>query len=159
MAATRDGRIHVIECVRAVLLTPADRLLLIRRTWPDGTPYWTLPGGHVEREDPDLRSALSREVYEETGGVPDILGRLLTFDDTHQRDHVYLAWIASWSESGRTGPEIDDPAHGTYQLDEIAHTPTSLRTLPLLPEAIAAFLQRTAAAGQDLTVLADPTVP
>lgn len=32
----------VIECVRAVLLTPANGLLLMRHTWPGATPYWVL---------------------------------------------------------------------------------------------------------------------
>ncbi|MFI0242992.1 NUDIX domain-containing protein [Streptomyces sp. NPDC016845] len=149
----------MIECVRAVLLTPVDWLLLIRRTWPGGTPYWTLPGGHVEPDDLDLRAALTREVYEETASTPHILGRLLTFDDTHQRDHVYLARITSWSECSRTGPEIDDPLHGTYQLDEIPHTSAALAALPLLPEAVASFLHRTAENAEDLTTLADPTAP
>jgi 8-oxo-dGTP pyrophosphatase MutT (NUDIX family) len=44
----------MIECVRAPLLTPADRLLLIRRTWPGAAPYWVFPGGHVEQTRPGV---------------------------------------------------------------------------------------------------------
>jgi ADP-ribose pyrophosphatase YjhB (NUDIX family) len=146
----------VIEKVRAVLLTPAGRMLTIRRTWPGAEPFWVLPGGHVEPYDPDLRAALVREVHEETGGRPRILGLLWSLTDDHKRQHIYLARIDAWSEADRTGPEFADPDRGEYKLEEVALTPQALGPLELVPEEFADFLRDKVQAGLDLTALADP---
>ena len=147
----------VIERVRAVLLTPSDRLLLIRRIWPGGTPYWVLPGGHVEPGDPSLGAALIREVREEVGTEPQITGLLLVLAEEHQRQHFYLARIQSWSEADRTGPEFDDPDRGEYRLEEIPLTAQALDAIYLEPEPIAALLREVATTGADLAALADQT--
>jgi ADP-ribose pyrophosphatase YjhB (NUDIX family) len=42
------------------------RILLVRRAKAPARGLWSLPGGHVELGE-DLRSALVREVHEETG--------------------------------------------------------------------------------------------
>lgn len=146
----------MIEKVRAVLLTPADRMLTIRRTWPGAKPFWVLPGGHVEPEDPDLRSALAREVHEETGGLPRIVGLLWSMTDDHKRQHIYLARIDAWSEEDRTGPEFADPSRGEYRLEEVPLTPQALEPLELVPEEFAEYLRDLVQAGRDLTLLADP---
>ncbi|MEU1502004.1 NUDIX domain-containing protein [Streptomyces sp. NPDC005732] len=146
----------MIECVRAVLITPDDRLLLIRRTWPGATPHWVFPGGHVEPDDPGLRAALTREIREETGGEPRITGLLHVLDDGHRRQHFYLARIRTWSEADRTGPEFDDPDRGEFHLEDV---PLTLRTLDVLrpdPEEIAALLRDALATGTELSTLADP---
>lgn len=147
----------MIERVRAVLLTPSNRLLLIRRTWPGGTPYWVLPGGHVEPGDPSLGAALIREVREEVGTEPQITGLLQVLADEHQRQHFYLARIQSWSEADRTGPEFDDPDRGEYRLKEIPLTTQALDAIYLEPEPIAALLREAATTGADLATLADQT--
>ena len=147
----------MIECVRAVLLTPAGRLLLIRRTRPGVTPYWVLPGGHVEADDPSLRAALSREVREECGAEPRIAGLLQVLADEHRREHFYLARIQSWSEANRTGPEFDDPDRGEYRLEEVPLSVSALDAISLQPEQIAAFLRDAVTNGTDLTALADQT--
>ncbi|MEU6143347.1 NUDIX hydrolase [Streptomyces sp. NPDC047081] len=54
--------------VRVVLLD-GDHLVLLRRGWPGGLPYWTAVGGSVESEDADLEAALRREVMEELGAT------------------------------------------------------------------------------------------
>ena len=146
----------VIESVRAVLLTPANRLLLIRRTWPGASPYWVFPGGHVEPEDPDLHAALTREVFEETGGYPQITGLIQVLADGHTREHFYLAHIESWSEAGRTGPEFDEPDRGEYALEEIPLTLEALGTIRLVPEKIAELLREAIASGTALAALAKP---
>lgn len=146
----------MIERVRAVLVTPAGRLLLIRRTWPGTSPYWVFPGGHVEPEDPDLHAALMREVFEETGGRPRIAGLLRVLADERGRQYFYLAEIESWSEAGRTGPEFDDPDRGEYRLEEIAPTPEALAAIDLLPEAIAELLHGAFESGTELTNLLVP---
>jgi len=49
----------MIERVRAVLVTPADQILLIRRERPATATYWVLPGGHVEFLVKALNSGVS----------------------------------------------------------------------------------------------------
>ncbi|MFD7476542.1 NUDIX domain-containing protein [Streptomyces sp. NPDC059837] len=146
----------VIECVRAVLLTPAGRLLLIRRTWPGATPYRVFPGGHVEPGDPSLRAALAREIREETGAEPQIMGLLQVLADEYQRQYFYLACIGSWSEADRTGPEFGDPDRGEYQLEEVPLTVQALDAVSPDPEEITALLREAVRAGTDLAALADP---
>ncbi|MFD8418674.1 NUDIX domain-containing protein [Streptomyces sp. NPDC059466] len=147
----------MIECVRAVLVTPAARLLLIRRTWPGAAPYWVFPGGHVEPDDPSLRAALTREIREETGGEPRITGLLHVLADAHQRQYFYLARILTWSEADRTGPEFDDPDRGEHRLEEVPLTARALDAVSLDPEEIAALLRDAVDTGTDLVTLADPT--
>ncbi|MFJ8028023.1 NUDIX domain-containing protein [Streptomyces sp. NPDC096311] len=146
----------MIECVRAVLVTPAGGLLLIRRTWPGATPYRVFPGGHVEPHDPGLRAALVREVREETGAEPQITGLLHVLAGEHQRQYFYLARIRSWSEADRTGPEFADPDRGEYRLEEVPLSVRALDALSLEPEEIAALLRDAVTAGTDLAALADP---
>jgi len=147
----------VIECVRAVLVTPPCGLLLIRRTWPGATPYWVFPGGHVEADDPGLRAALVREIREETGAQPQITGLLHVLADEHLRQYFYLARIESWSEADRTGPEVDDPDRGEYRLEEVPLTVQALDAISLDPQEIAALLRDAVTTGTDLATLADPT--
>ncbi|MGW3633819.1 NUDIX domain-containing protein [Streptomyces sp. NPDC005122] len=146
----------MIECVRAVLLTPADRLLVIRRTWPGAAAYWVFPGGHVEPDDPSLRAALTREIREETGGDPRITGLLHVLADEHQRHYIYLARILTWSEADRTGPEFHDPDRGEYRLEEVPLTVRALDAIRLAPEEIAALARDAVDTGTDLAALADP---
>jgi ADP-ribose pyrophosphatase YjhB (NUDIX family) len=147
----------LIECVRAVLVTPAGQLLLIKRTRPGATPYWVLPGGHVEADDPGLRAALTREIREEVGALPQITGLLQTLADEHRREYFYLARIRSWSEADRTGPEFDDPDRGEYLLVEVPLTAAALDAITLVPEQIAALLRDAATNGTDLATLVDPS--
>jgi 8-oxo-dGTP pyrophosphatase MutT (NUDIX family) len=145
------------EIVRAVLVTPRGRLLVIERVWPGAQPYWVLPGGHVEPEDADLRAALAREVFEETGGHPRTVGLLGELNEERRRLYFYLARIDSWSEADRTGPEFTDPDRGEYRLTEVPLTPEALDPLALVPEAIAEFVRDAVRAGRDLAELADPS--
>jgi RimJ/RimL family protein N-acetyltransferase/8-oxo-dGTP pyrophosphatase MutT (NUDIX family) len=59
--------VEVRRGVRAVLLDPDDRILLVRFVNPDdGRVYWATPGGGVE-EGEDDEACLRRELLEETG--------------------------------------------------------------------------------------------
>jgi 8-oxo-dGTP pyrophosphatase MutT (NUDIX family) len=53
--------------VRALVLTPEREVLLLKYREPGAPrPFWITPGGGVE-EGEDLKEALRREVFEETG--------------------------------------------------------------------------------------------
>lgn len=88
--------------MRALIIDPADRVLLVRFEFADAT-VWALPGGGVE-PDEDPMDALHRELDEELGLVGATIGphvwnrtHLITFDHgpeaarwDGQCDHTYL---------------------------------------------------------------------
>lgn len=90
------------QAVRALVLDPVDRVLLVRFEFP-GATVWGLPGGGIEPDEEPL-SALRRELVEELGlaGVdpgPEIWRREIRVRFEHdrpgviwdgQRDHVFL---------------------------------------------------------------------
>jgi futalosine hydrolase len=130
--------------VTALLLTPNQKLLVIRRVRPAVPEYRILPGGGVDLEDADLECALVREVREETGEIP--LGvrpvRVIETADNWGRatlDHLYAARIGAWSESDRAGPELD-PGRGEYHLEEIDLAPDSVLRSNLLPATSAELI-------------------
>jgi ADP-ribose pyrophosphatase YjhB (NUDIX family) len=87
----------MIERVRAVLTTPANTMLAIKRIRPGVEPYWVVPGGGVEPDDPDREAALARELREEIAGRADILGLLYVVTSERDRQFFYLARIEHWS--------------------------------------------------------------
>ncbi len=101
--------------VRAVVLDPDDRLLLVRLSWPTGWDGWVLPGGGVDPGEDDF-VALRRELVEEVGLHDPDIGPCLwrrevrfRFGDWDgQREHVHLV---------RTHAFEPSPA---FSLDELA---------------------------------------
>ncbi|WP_235947342.1 NUDIX hydrolase [Candidatus Frankia alpina] len=61
----------VRRAARAILIDGNGRLVLFRRTLPKRKPYWSTPGGGVDREDGSVEAALHRELAEELGATVD----------------------------------------------------------------------------------------
>jgi ADP-ribose pyrophosphatase YjhB (NUDIX family) len=145
----------VKERVRAVLVTPDQHLLLIRRERPGQPAYWVLPGGGVDPTDPDREAALTRELHEELAATARIHSLLHIVEGSVEQQFIYLARALNWTFEDRTGPEFDDPARGTYRLDDIPLTAAALHAVDLKPDEIATLLDRHLAAGTDLFDLPD----
>jgi 8-oxo-dGTP pyrophosphatase MutT (NUDIX family) len=147
---------ELITRVRSILVTPDGKVLLIRRTRAGRAPYWVLPGGGIEPADTGLESAVTREVMEETGGLPR-LHSLIHIAEVpgHGRHAVFLAMIDHWSAVARTGPEFADPANGGYDLDELPLTAETFTERPLRPIATASFIAAALGSGSDLFTLPD----
>jgi ADP-ribose pyrophosphatase YjhB (NUDIX family) len=144
------------ERVRAVLITPDNQLLTIRRVRPGQEPYSVLPGGGVEPGE-DLDTALARELREEIAATAQIHSLLLTLQEDTERQYFYLARPHAWSAkpADRTGPEFNDPARGTYHLQPVQLTARALTAANLKPDLLAQFLISHVTVGDDLFALPD----
>jgi 8-oxo-dGTP diphosphatase len=99
-----DG-LRIREAVRAVVLDPDDRVLLVRFEFPDAGTRWALPGGGLEPGETD-HDALRRELAEEAGLTDAIIGphvwnrvHVIPFIDGKwdgQRERIYLVRTASF---------------------------------------------------------------
>nr|WP_280722105.1 NUDIX domain-containing protein [Kitasatospora sp. MAA4] len=138
--------------VRAVLLTPNNTLLLIKRIRPGIPPYWVIVGGKIEATDASREDALRREVREETGGEAQIVRLLHTIETDGERQDFYLATVDKWNFEDRTGPEFSQEGRGEYLLEEIPLTTAALDTVKLLPEDFAAVLRDAIEQGELTTV-------
>ena len=109
---------------RAVLIDDDGLLVTIKRTRPGQAPYWTTPGGGVEPDDPSREAAAAREVAEELGAVVHIGPQVFLTTAPRragiQVHHFFLARLIGIDQSLRTGPELDDPSRGTYELARLA---------------------------------------
>ena len=149
-AATQEPRGRV----RAILITPAGTMLVIRRVRPGVTPYWVLPGGAVEPEDPTLEAALAREIREEVAGVARSERLVRILGTGAERSYYYIAEIRQWSFADRSGPEFNVPGSGEYYLEEIPVSADALDRINLKPDDLATWLRDVVAAG-DLLRLPD----
>ncbi|WP_129839486.1 NUDIX domain-containing protein [Streptomyces sp. RFCAC02] len=127
--------------VRAVLLTPNDTMLVMRRIRPGVAPYSVIVGGKVEPADAGPEDALLREVREEIAGEPRIVSLLHTLVTGDERQDFYLATIERWSFEDRCGPEFSQEGRGEYILQEIPLTTEAIDAANLLPPEIAAVLR------------------
>ncbi|MBD0675410.1 NUDIX hydrolase [Streptomyces sp. CBMA156] len=133
--------------VRAVLLTPNNTTLLIKRIRPGIDPYWVIVGGRIEPTDAGPEEALLREVREEIAGSAEIVSLLHTIGTDDERQDFYLATIEKWSFEDRTGPEFSQEGRGEYVLEEIPLTAEALDAINLLPQEIGAVLREAVGRG------------
>ena len=77
------------QAARAVVLDPADRILLVRFEFPEAG-FWATPGGGVDQGETH-EQAIVRELAEEVGLSGFELGRWIW-----TREHVFPFWDGSW---------------------------------------------------------------
>ncbi|WP_328954661.1 NUDIX hydrolase [Kitasatospora purpeofusca] len=134
--------------VRAVLLTPSNTMLLIKRIRPGIDPYWVIVGGKIEPTDASPEEALRREVREEIAGEVEIVSLFHTIETGDERQDFYLATIEKWSFEDRTGPEFSEEGRGEYLLEEIPLTAEAISAINLLPQEIAVVLREAVERGE-----------
>jgi len=70
--------LRIRRAVRAVIMDPDDRVLLVRFDFPDGPVRWATPGGGINAGESTL-AALRRELVEETGLIDPSIGPEIWF--------------------------------------------------------------------------------
>ena len=114
----------ILVAVGAVIWNDAGQVLLIRRANPPRQHEWSLPGGKVEWGEP-LRTALQREVREETGLGVDIRGLIdvveLVGDESGagQRPHYVLIDFTARAAAGEAVAASDATDVRWFSVEEI----------------------------------------
>ncbi len=143
-----DG-LRIRSAVRALVIDPEDRVLLVRFEFPGEGTRWALPGGGVEPNESD-HEALQRELAEELGLLdasigPHIWDRLhivpfVSGEFDGQRERIYLVR----SRAFEPRPHMSWPELHAEFLFEIRwwHPHELAVGLPFAPQALHDHLHR-----------------
>ncbi len=143
-----DG-LRIRSAVRALVIDPEDRVLLVRFEFPGEGTRWALPGGGVEPNESD-HEALQRELAEELGLLdasigPHIWDRLhivpfVSGEFDGQRERIYLVR----SRAFEPRPHLSWPELHAEFLFEIRwwHPHELAVGLPFAPQALHDHLHR-----------------
>lgn len=118
------------------LITPGDRILLVKERHDDGTPFWTLPGGGVRPDESDTE-ALKRELAEELRCRAEVIERETSVWYAHSSSEKLSRYVVYRCElNSQPIPNLVDGIE-EYQLvkpSEIA--PTTLPQVRYLCETL-----------------------
>ncbi len=140
-----DGLVRVVRrAARAILIDGNGRLVVFRRTLPKRKPYWSTPGGGVDREDGSVEAALHRELAEELGATVDRVQQVFLTSpprgDGIAVSHFFVCRLVSMDLSKRTGEEFTNPAKGRYDVERIDLRGKKLSRYALQPPEAKAFI-------------------
>jgi ADP-ribose pyrophosphatase YjhB (NUDIX family) len=136
------------RAVRAVVIDAAERVLLVRFRHPDGTAFWTTPGGGLELGEADL-DGLRRELAEEIGLSDADIGPCVWTREhvfvwrrtIRQLERIYLVRVDRLVEMPTVDlAEEDVDTLRWWTIDELAATDEVLaprRLVPALQELLA----------------------
>lgn len=147
----RDGTAHrprIRHAARALLLDGGD-LVLFRRVKTGRPPYWSTPGGKIERSDAGPQDALRRELDEELGAtvgpMRHIFGCAEETPGLHYLSSFYVCRLETMDLARRHGPEFADPSKGRYEVERVPCTPQAIGAIDLIPAPLAGYLHAHAA--------------
>ena len=95
--------------VAGALVESSAGVLLVQNRRRNGAMEWSTPGGVIDASDATVLSGLAREVEEETGLVPQILGLTGRYSRTDgSAVVVFAARVADSAEPGGPRNEIEE---------------------------------------------------
>ena len=122
------------KSARSIIITKDYKLLLMKRTKPDGVYYVTIGGGIEDGETSE--QALLRELKEESGSIVDKPVFAFHYDDSERQNSVDFYVCKEINRIKPTGTEWTkwNTPDNQYKLVEVSID--EVKNLPLKPEAV-----------------------
>ena len=122
------------KSARAIIITKDNKLLLMKRTKPDGVYYVTIGGGIEDGETSE--QALLRELKEESGSIVDKPVFAFHYDDIERQNSVDFYVCKEINRTKPTGTEWSkwNTPDNQYELVEV--TVDETKNISLKPDAI-----------------------
>lgn len=120
---------------RVALADADDRILCVLHAKPNQEPFWCLPGGNIDPDEPLVRGA-ARELLEEAGVTVAVDGALLIADGPHVDAVEVILRGRITSGSAALGD-----ASGDAHLAEVAWHPRTALPASFRPTALRVLLE------------------
>ena len=122
------------KSARAIIITKDHKLLLMKRTKPDGVYYVTIGGGIEDGETSE--QALLRELKEESGSIVDKPVFAFHYDDSERQNSVDFYVCKEINRIKPTGTEWTKWNTPDNQYKLVEASIDEVKKLPLKPEAV-----------------------
>ncbi|MBC8098209.1 MAG: NUDIX domain-containing protein, partial [Armatimonadetes bacterium] len=123
---------QISQRVRAILITPNNHLLMIKRLRENFAPFWVTPGGETLPTDGSLEAALQRELRAQLGfGIQvEIANPVLNLEHILEEDVVIQQWFfICYLGAGGVQPALLNSDASIYALETVHLAASALRTL------------------------------
>ena len=122
------------KSARAIIITKENKLLVMKRTKPDGVYYVTIGGGIEDSETSE--QALLRELKEESGSIVDKPVFAFHFDDLERQNSVDFYVCKEIDRAKPTGTEWKKWNTPDNQYELVEASIDEVKNLPLKPDKI-----------------------
>ena len=122
------------KSARAIIITKDNKLLLMKRTKPDGVYYVTIGGGIEDGETSE--QALLRELKEESGSIVDNPVFAFHFDDIERQNSVDCYVCKEINRIKPTGTEWTKWNTPDNQYELVEASIDEVKNIPLKPSTI-----------------------
>jgi hypothetical protein len=132
---------QINQRVSAILITPANELVLVKHPGSTATPYWTVPGVTLADRHSQGDQVLSRELQSISSNTINITRPVFSTEHILEEDVVvqqafYLCYLAE----NRFIPRASDSGQPLLTTEIVALKPAALKKLNIQPEKLKVFL-------------------
>lgn len=132
---------QINQRVSAILITPANEIVLVKNHGTSSTPYWTVPGVTLPDRYSQAEQVLSRELQNISSNVISIIRPVFSTEHILEEDVVvqqsfYLCYV----KENRFMPRATDSGQSLLTAESLPLKTSTLKKFNIQPEKLKMFL-------------------